>query len=140
MTSTRPIRGFDETMPRAVQPTKRFDYRTRVSWSRALSFRRSELAPWIVRFNAIRFLLTGLFEAKGLCRQSTRALREEIERRIDEIQPRLCRKVMKNLDERVRTCPMRYSINNPVLYFTIRLKDKYLKTRNSVLYLIRILR
>ena len=25
----RPIRGFDETMPRAMQPTKRFDYRTR---------------------------------------------------------------------------------------------------------------
>ena len=29
MISMRPIRGFDETMPRAMQPMKRFDYRTR---------------------------------------------------------------------------------------------------------------
>ena len=34
----------------------------------------------------------------------TRALREEIKRCIDEIQPQLRKKVMKNLDERVRIC------------------------------------
>ena len=33
-------------------------------------------------------------------------------------------------------CPMYYSINNPILYFMIRLKNKYLKTKNSLLYLI----
>ena len=42
----------------------------------------------------------GLFEVKGLCRRSTRALREEI-KRIDEIQPQLRGKMMKNLDESI---------------------------------------
>ena len=55
----------------------------------------------------------GLFEV-------LRALQEKIKRCIDEIQPQLCGKVMKNLDE---------------MYFTIRLKNK-----NSLLYLIQILR
>ena len=41
----------------------------------------------------------GLFEVKGLCRRSIRALREEIKRCIDEIQPQLRGKVIKNLDK-----------------------------------------
>ena len=35
---------------------------------------------------------------------TTHALQEEIKRCINEIQPQLCRKVMKNFDERVRMC------------------------------------
>ena len=55
---------------------------------------------------------------------TTCALQEEIKHCINEIQPQLCRKVMKNFDERVgmcqqtveAICPMCYSINNPILY------------------------
>ena len=36
--------------------------------------------------------------------QPLRALQEEIKRCINEIQPQLCRKVMKNINERVRMC------------------------------------
>ena len=88
----------------------------------------------------------GLFEVKVYVNNptTTRALQEEIKRRINEIQPQLCGKVMKNFDEKVHMCqqsrgghlPDYYSINNPILYFMIRLKNKYLKTKNSLLYLI----
>ena len=45
----------------------------------------------------------GLFEIKDLCQQSlNHALQEEIKRCINEIQSQLCRKIMKNFDERVR--------------------------------------
>ena len=105
MISMRPIRGFDETMPRAIQPTKRFDYRTRhfllvYSLVSVIRIGSCDLIP--LDF----FLLFLLFEAKDL---STIP------------QPQLCRKIVKNY-------PIR---------FTIRLK--YLKTRNSLLYLIQIL-
>ena len=66
----------------------------------------------VIRIGVL-ILLMGLFEVKGLCQQSTCALQEEIKCCIDEIQPQLCGKVMKNLDE---------------MYFMIRLKNKYLKT------------
>ena len=59
----------------------------------------------VIRIGVL-ILLMGLFEV-------LHALQEEIKRCIEEIQPQLCGKVMKNLDE---------------MYFTIRLKNKYLKT------------
>ena len=68
----------------------------------------------VIRIGVL-ILLMGLFEVKGLCQQSTCALQEEIKCCIDEIQPQLCGKVMKNLDERVRMCPICYFINNPIL-------------------------
>ncbi|KYN38913.1 hypothetical protein ALC56_06702, partial [Trachymyrmex septentrionalis] len=54
---------------------------------------------------------------------TTRALKEEIQRCINEIQPHLCKMVMENFDKRVRMCmqtveaicPMCYSTNNPIL-------------------------
>ena len=57
----------------------------------------------------------GLFEVKVYVNNptTTRALQEEIKRCINETHPQLCGKVMKNLDE---------------MYFTIRLKNKYLKS------------
>ncbi|KYN35890.1 hypothetical protein ALC56_09681 [Trachymyrmex septentrionalis] len=54
---------------------------------------------------------------------TTRALKEEIQRCINEIHPHLCKMVMENFDKRVRMCmqsrgaicPMCYSTNNPIL-------------------------
>ena len=48
----------------------------------------------------------GLFEVKVYVNNptTTRALQEEIKRRINEIQPQLCGKVMKNFDEKVHMC------------------------------------
>ncbi|GFQ64061.1 uncharacterized protein TNCT_474281 [Trichonephila clavata] len=47
------------------------------------------------------FFFMGLFEVKDLCQQ-TRALQEEIKLCINEIQPQLCRWVMKNFNKKVR--------------------------------------
>ena len=99
----------------------------------------------------------GLFEVKVYVNNptTTRALQEEIKRCIDEIQPQLCRKIIKNFDETVRMCQKsrgshfpdvlfhKYpnnSIKPYPIYFMIHLKNKYLKTKNSLLYLIQILR
>ena len=54
---------------------------------------------------------------------TTRALREEIKRCVDEIRPRLCGKVMKNLDERVRTCPILCTLRLLKTLFYIRFKS-----------------
>ena len=53
---------------------------------------------------------------------TTRALREEIKRCVDEIRPRSCGKVMKNLDERVRMCPILCTLRLLKTLFYIRFK------------------
>ena len=54
---------------------------------------------------------------------TTRALREEIKRCVDEIRPRLRRKVMKNLDERVRMCSILCTLRLLKTLFYIRFKS-----------------
>ena len=78
-----------------------------ISYSSTLSFRGSELAPYILWFNTIRFIfMRGYLKSKVYVNKptTTRALQEEIKRCINEIQPHLCKMVMENFDKRVCIC------------------------------------
>ena len=94
------------------------------------------------------FFLWGYLKSKIYVNNptTTRALQEKIKRCINEIQQQLCRKIMKNFDERMRMCQQSRGDHLPdvlfhkyPMYFMIHLKNKYLKTKNFLLYLIQIL-
>jgi len=61
--------------------------------------RNSDLTP-------LDFFLWGFLKSKVYANKptTTHALKEEIERCINEIQPHLCKTVMENFDKRVRMC------------------------------------
>ena len=99
-----PICGFNKTVPHAIQPMKQFNYCTR----HFLFFRfgNQNWPPTSCDLIPLDFFLWDYLKSKVYANNPTtiRALQEEIKRCIKEILPQLCRKVMKNFDERVRMC------------------------------------
>ena len=65
------------------------------------------------------FFLWGYLKSKIYVNNptTTRALQEEIKRCINEIQPQLYRKVMKNFDETVRMCQQSRGVHLPDMLF-----------------------
>ena len=118
-----PICGFNKTVPHTARETIQLLHETFPG--RVLSrLGDQNWPPRSCDLTPLDFFLWSYLKSQVYVNKptTTRALKEEIQRCINEIQPHLCKMVMENFDKRVRMCkaveaicPMYYSTNNPIL-------------------------
>ena len=95
----RPIYSFNKTMPHAITANETIRLSHETFPARVLSrFGDQNWPPRSCDLTPLDFFLRGYSKRKVYIDDptTTRALREEIERCIDENQPQLCRKIVKN--------------------------------------------